>query len=87
MLGRKFSATRFWPDVNAAGATVINLLGAMANMLEKQDPTPEERTHSVRVALVAPTTSKLAELLESRYGIQVISLLAATETFPVTVLR
>ncbi|UDH01288.1 AMP-binding protein [Rhodococcus opacus] len=87
VLGRKFSATRFWPDVNAAGATVINLLGAMANMLEKQDPTPEERTHSVRVALVAPTTSKLAELLESRYGIQVISLLAATETFPVTVLR
>ena len=87
VLGRRFSATRFWSDVNTAGATVINLLGAMTNMLEKQDPTPEERSHSVRLALVAPTSPKLAELLESRYGIQVISLFAATETFPVTVLR
>jgi crotonobetaine/carnitine-CoA ligase len=87
VLGRRFSATRFWSEVNAAGATVINLLGAMTNMLEKQVPTPEERSHSVRLALVAPTSPKLAELLESRYGIAVISLFAATETFPVTVLR
>lgn len=86
VLSRKFSASRFWGEVREAGATVVNLLGAMANILEKREPGVEERSHRVRVALVAPTTPDLVQLFKSRFGIDVISLFAATETFPISIL-
>lgn len=86
VLGRRFSGSGFWREVGQSRATVVNLLGAMANILEKRPPSPEESDHAVRLALVAPTNPQLVDLFASRFGVQVISLFAATETFPITIL-
>ena len=86
VLARRFSASRFWEEVGEANATVVNLLGAMANILEKREPSSEERSHYVRLALVAPTTPQLVDLFSARFGIDVVSLFASTETFPITIL-
>ena len=38
-IGPRFSASRFWPSLTEAGATVTYLLGAMVNILAARPPT------------------------------------------------
>jgi carnitine-CoA ligase len=53
-LSRRFSASRFWSEIATYGATVFNFMGATANILWKQPPSPAERQHSVRLAWGVP---------------------------------
>ena len=81
----RFSAGEFWDDIRRTGATQFNALGAMTNILLKQPPSPEERAHRVRQALVLPLTPETWRTIGERFGVQVTSVYAMTETFPVTV--
>jgi crotonobetaine/carnitine-CoA ligase len=45
-----FSASRFWSDISASGATHMHFLGGILQMLLKQPPGPLDRAHGVRVA-------------------------------------
>jgi crotonobetaine/carnitine-CoA ligase len=68
VMARRFSASNFWKDMRATGATVVSLLGSMTNMLWAQPPTPEDRNHSLRVVRAAPVPSFHAEF-ERRFGV------------------
>src|SRR5205823_2842318 len=49
VLVERFSASRFWKDMNDYGVNVFNYIGSMLAVLLKREPSPEERTHKVRI--------------------------------------
>lgn len=67
-LGRRFSASGFWDEVRAFGATVFNFMGATLTILWKRPPAPEDRDHRVRLAWGVPMPEWQAEF-EERFGI------------------
>lgn len=67
----RFSASRFWADVAACGATHVSLMGAMGNILARQPPSPTDRAHHVRTLAVSPPPQDLAAF-ESRFGVKVL---------------
>ena len=46
----RFSASQFWQQVRAEGATHIHFLGGILQILLKQPPAALDRTHGVRIA-------------------------------------
>ncbi|MFC4948735.1 AMP-binding protein [Pseudonocardia sp. GCM10023141] len=82
----KFSASRFWDEVRASGATVFNALGAMANIIWQLPRAARDREHAVRIAMTVPTSRELCDGFRERYGITVTSVFAMTENCAITVL-
>ncbi|HEV2369478.1 MAG TPA: AMP-binding protein, partial [Acidimicrobiales bacterium] len=78
VIGRHFSATRFWMDAHDHGATVISLMGSMAPILWKQDPSALDRDHRVRLAVVAPTPKYVTEF-EARFGLRCTEMYGLTD--------
>lgn len=80
VVGRRFSASRFWSQLAESGATVTYLLGAMINILWSRGREPVERRHTVRCALSPATPPALAEPFFDRFGIRLIDGFGSTET-------
>jgi len=80
VLGERFSASRFWERVGAAGADVTYLLGAMVSILMARPPEAAEREHRVRVALAPATPARLFERFGERFGVQLVEGYGSTET-------
>ncbi|MBY6414395.1 AMP-binding protein [Rhodococcus sp. BP-252] len=80
VVGRRFSASRFWSQLNDSGATVTYLLGAMINILWSRESEPVERRHTVRCALSPATPAALAEPFFDRFGIRLVDGFGSTET-------
>jgi crotonobetaine/carnitine-CoA ligase len=80
----RFSATTFWDEIRATGATQFNALGAMTNILLRAAPSPRDRDHNVRQAMVIPLSPESYREVTNRFGVQITSLYAMTETFAVT---
>jgi crotonobetaine/carnitine-CoA ligase len=80
----RFSASTFWDEIRAAGATQFNSLGAMTNILLRASPSPRDRDHRVRQAMIVPLSRASYRDVADRFGVQVTSLYAMTETFAVT---
>ena len=80
----RFSASSFWDEIRATGATQFNALGAMTNIILKTPPSPRDREHRVRQAMVIPLSPESYRAVSGRFGVQVTSLYAMTETFAVT---
>lgn len=70
-LASRFSASRFWSDVAACGATHVSLMGAMGNILARQPPSPADRAHNVRTLAVSPPPQGLPAF-EARFGVKVL---------------
>jgi len=80
----RFSASSFWDEIRATGATQFNALGAMTNILLRTPPSPRDREHKVRQAMVIPLSRESYREVSERFGVQITSLYAMTETFAVT---
>src|SRR3954451_2081072 len=80
----RFSASTFWDEIRATGATQVNALGAMTNILLRAAPSARDRDHKLRQAMVIPLSPQSYHDVSTRFGVQVTSLYAMTETFPVT---
>jgi crotonobetaine/carnitine-CoA ligase len=80
----RFSASSFWDEIRAAGATQFNSLGAMTNILLRAPPSPRDRDHCVRQAMIVPLSRQSYRDVSDRFGVKVTSLYAMTETFAVT---
>ena len=78
-LSRRFSASNFWKEIHALGATQFNLLGAMANILWSQPPSLLDRGHKVRQSMVVPVPGEFLDAFEARYGLTVTSLYALSD--------
>ena len=79
-LGPRFSASRFWGQVAASGATVTYLLGAMVNILMSRPDGPEDRAHTVRTALAPATPAARFDRFRERFGVQLVEGYGSTET-------
>ncbi|MGG7101000.1 AMP-binding protein [Rhodococcus sp. 24CO] len=80
VLGQRFSVRSHWSEVREIGATVDYLLGAMVAMLINADPAPQDRQHSVRVALAPATPAHLIEPFAKRFGVELVDGFGSTET-------
>ena len=49
-IGRKFSATKFWDEVRAANATVVQYVGEVCRYLLAVPPSKNDKNHRVRMA-------------------------------------
>jgi crotonobetaine/carnitine-CoA ligase len=72
VVANRFSATKFWHDIEKSGATVTNLLGSMAHFLWGQPASVVDRNHALRLVSISPVPS-FAKEFEQRFGIRVIS--------------
>lgn len=50
VIGRKFSASRYWDEVRKADATVVQYIGEIARYLLAVQPHPDDKNHRVRLA-------------------------------------
>ncbi len=73
-----FDTDRFWPFVAETQTTAAFLLGVMATFLLKQEPSTEDRNHSLRLAFMVPMTEAAGELHE-RFGIDIYTIFNMTE--------
>jgi crotonobetaine/carnitine-CoA ligase len=76
----RFSASGFWPAMQAAEATVVYLLGAMVPILLAQPATPAERAHRVRRGLGPGVPAAAAAAFLERSGVPLIEGYGSTET-------
>jgi crotonobetaine/carnitine-CoA ligase len=80
----RFSASRFWHDAAAAGATHIHYLGGVLQMLMRQPPGPHERAHRVRVAWGAGCPASDWRAIEARFGLALRECYGMTEASSIT---
>jgi carnitine-CoA ligase len=74
----KFSASRFWDEVRAHGATVMTFVGASLLILSKKPRDADDRRHSVRLGWGAPMPPNWAEF-EERFGLRLVEAYGTTE--------
>jgi crotonobetaine/carnitine-CoA ligase len=77
-LSPRFSASRYWEEIRASGATVFNFMGATANILWKQPPTTRDRNHRVRLAWGVPMPVCEPEW-EQRFGFPLVEVYGLTD--------
>lgn len=78
-----FSASRFWDQLRASGATATNLLGAMAVILMRMPASGRDRDNPVRVCQCIPMVPE-KQAFERRFGMKLVTGYGQTETSFVT---
>jgi crotonobetaine/carnitine-CoA ligase len=79
-LSKKFSASRFWDEIRAHGATIFNSLGSMIPILIKQPEREDDRNNPARVTACAATPKEFWRTFEERFGVKIIEGYGLTET-------
>jgi crotonobetaine/carnitine-CoA ligase len=74
----RFSVSGFWAEVRRHRATSALLMGAMASYLLGREPSPDDRDHTLRLALMAPVTERAREF-EERFGVRAVASYGSTE--------
>jgi carnitine-CoA ligase len=68
-----FSATTFWDDAAAYGATQFNAVGAMLEILMQRPPSDAEQAHRVRLCYTAPAPSRPRhQAIEQRFNLHLV---------------
>jgi crotonobetaine/carnitine-CoA ligase len=76
-----FSASSFWTRAKEYGATEFNAIGAMLEILLKQEPSPAERDHAVRLCYLGPApTEERHRQIEERFGLRLVIGYALSES-------
>ncbi|MFD4840117.1 ATP-dependent acyl-CoA ligase [Achromobacter sp. NPDC058515] len=76
----RFSASRYFDRLEATGATVTYLLGAMVPMLLAHEPATAERRHRARIALAPGVPERFHAAFAERTGIALLEGYGSTET-------
>ena len=79
VVAERFSASRFWADLQACGATHMHFLGGILQILLKQPPGPLDRTHGVRIAWGGGCPRDVWEPFETRFGVEIRECYGMTE--------
>ncbi|KEF55047.1 uncharacterized protein A1O9_08700 [Exophiala aquamarina CBS 119918] len=74
VIGRKFSASKFWDDVAASDATVVSYVGETLRYLLAAPPRPNDSTkHRVRLAVGNGLRPDVWDHFKERFGIETIA--------------
>ena len=73
-----FSTDSFWDVIRANQATFVILLGSMATLLNKRPPSPADREHPLRRAMMVPLLED-APAFCARFGVEIYTLFNMTE--------
>jgi crotonobetaine/carnitine-CoA ligase len=73
-----FDTETFWYTVRKTGTTTMTLLGAMIPFLMKAPPTPRDRDHTLRQAVMVPLAEDAAEFT-ARFGVDIYTVFNMTE--------
>lgn len=80
ILRRKFSATHFWEEAAAEGATVFFYIGELCRYLLNQPPHPKEQAHSIRLAVGNGLRPEVWERFQPRFKIpRILEFYGSTE--------
>jgi len=80
VLSRKFSHSKFWPEVRASKANIIQYVGELCRYLVNAPPSPLDKEHHVEMAFGNGLRPDIWEKFRERFGIPVIyELYAATD--------
>lgn len=71
-LRRRFSASSFWPDVRATGATAFLYIGEMCRYLLNQPPDADDANHRVRIATGNGLRPDIWEDFQERFRVPLI---------------
>lgn len=75
VVGERFSASRYWKEAVACGATVAQTLPPMTAMLKALPPSPADRQHGV----TRMYNSRTDEAFERRFGVRLVEAYGMTE--------
>jgi fatty-acyl-CoA synthase len=78
-LGRRFSASRWLPDVRHYGATYFNYTGKPLAYLLAQPERPDDADNTLRVSFGNEGSPEVVEGFARRFGLRVIDAYGATE--------
>jgi len=65
----KFSATQFWKTAAASGATQVNIIAAVGNILARRPRSEFDPRHRLRVIYGAPITPDLERTFREDFGV------------------
>lgn len=80
----RFSASRFWDQARACGATHIHYLGGILQILLKQPASAGDRDHPVRFAWGGGCPSEIWTAFERRFGVTIRECYGMTEASSMT---
>jgi crotonobetaine/carnitine-CoA ligase len=80
----RFSASAFWREVQAEGATHIHFLGGILQILLKQPPNALDRSHGARIAWGGGCPADVWRPFEERFGVQIRECYGMTEASSIT---
>jgi fatty-acyl-CoA synthase len=78
-LARRFSASRFLPDVRRYGATWFNYTGKLLTYLLATPSAADDADNSLRVAFGNEGSPQVVEAAASRFGVRIIDVFGSTE--------
>ncbi|WP_162529757.1 AMP-binding protein [Nocardioides caldifontis] len=78
VIARRFSLSSFWEDVTGYGATATNMMGSIPALLWRQEPTPLERNHRLRIAMALPLPAD-RKAFEERFGVRTTEVYGSTD--------
>ncbi|SNX84288.1 probable FAT1 - Long-chain fatty acid transporter [Melanopsichium pennsylvanicum] len=73
IIGRKFSARKYWDEVRKYDATVVQYIGEIARYLLAVPPSPMDKQHKVRMAYGNGMRPDVWAKFRERYGVRIIS--------------
>ena len=67
-IARRFSVSRFWPEVRRTGATIASMLGSPAILVADADDHPDQTGHRLRLCAAAPMPPAIDQIWRERFG-------------------
>jgi len=74
-----FSASHFWDDIHASGATWMGYFGAVILFLWQNPPSPHDRGHLLTRAFGSSAAAELMVAWEERFGVTLHEVYGSTE--------
>jgi crotonobetaine/carnitine-CoA ligase len=68
-IARRFSVSRFWPEVKRTGATMLSMLGSLAILIANApEDHPDQEGHNLRLCAAAPMPPDTDRIWRERFG-------------------
>ena len=72
-IARRFSVSRFWPEVRRTGATIASMLGSLAILIADADDHADQQGHRLRLCAAAPMPPDIDRIWNARFGCKTFS--------------